>query len=548
MFGVVGVPIVAVGSTAQKYGIKFVGCRHEQSACFAAQAMGYLTKRPTVCLTASGPGFLNTLSGLANAAATGWPTICVAGSSDTSQVGRGAFQEWPQMVSAQPYCKYTAQPSSLQSIPFHVEKAVRHSMYGRPGPSYIDIPGNLVLSEAPESEIEFPSAVQLPPPASVPASDLINEASAALKLAEKPLVIIGKGAAWSETGTIEINQFINETQLPFLSTPAGKGIVSDDHELSVASARSVALREADVILLVGARLNWILHHGRPPRFNKDVKILQVDIVPEQIHENKPASVAMVGDVGKTIAFMREKLGSWKFNSSSKWAKLLAENAEKNKKVVSNLANDHSLPLNYYAAYSPIRDFLCSNDVIVISEGANTMDIGRTMMPSLLPRRRLDAGTFGTMGVGLGYAIAAALYARDNLPDTKVLAVLGDSAFGFSGMELETITRYRLPVVVVVVNNSGIYNSGGISAEDFANVNRDRTLRLPVLSLCPECRYDKMCEALGGSGFCVRSVPEIQSALQEAFKNRDGPSLINIIIAPDSERKAQKHPFLTRSHL
>ncbi|EYC20616.1 hypothetical protein Y032_0021g315 [Ancylostoma ceylanicum] len=544
MFGVVGFPIIEVGVAAQAYGIKYVGCRNEQAACYAAQAMGYLTKKPAVCLVVSGPGLLHAVGGLANATVNCWPVICIGGSADVDQENRGAFQEWPQAESARLCCKHVSRPTTLQAIPLHVEKAVRECMYGRPGAVYIEVPGNLVLSSTEEDQIPKMAKVALPPPVCLPPVEVVRRAIDTIKQAQRPLVIVGKGAAWSERGPTMVQQFLTKSGLPWLATPGGKGVCTDSHPRSVAPARSFALREADCIVLIGARLNWILHFGLPPRFNKDVKIIQIDITPEEFHQNVPTTVPLLGDIGETLSSMITELHDWRYSEKEKWMTDLMANANKNRAVVEKMATDHSTPLNYYAAYSPIREFLANNDVLVVNEGANTMDIGRTMMPSTLPRRRLDAGTFGTMGVGQGYALAAALFCRDHSPTTKVLVVQGDSAFGFSAMEIETIARYKLPVVTVVFNNSGIYR--GMLPEDMKAVEGDPTLQYPVLSLSAECRYDQMCSALGGDGYLVRSVPEIKQALSKAFHKTDGPSLVNIIISTDSERKAQAHPWLTRS--
>ncbi|CAB3403771.1 unnamed protein product [Caenorhabditis bovis] len=543
MFGVVGFPIIEVGMAAQAHGIKFIACRNEQSAAYAAQAMGYLTGRPVALLVVSGPGSLHAIGGLANATVNCWPVICIGGTADLALETRGAFQEWVQQESIRSSCKHVSRPTSLNTIPAHIEKAVRRAMYGRPGAVYVDLPGNLVLNST-EEEVQFPPQVPLPPPASVPSPALLQNAIDVLKSAEKPLVIIGKGSAWSTTGVKGVQEFIEKSKFPWLATPGGKGVCSDLHPRFIGQARSLALREADTIFLIGARLNWILHFGLPPRFRKDVKVVQIDICPEEFHQNVKTEVPLLGDIGETLSMLTPKLGNWEYNENSEWFNKLRGNAEKNRNVVEKLAEDHSTPLNYYAAYHPIREFLANNDVIVVNEGANTMDIGRTMMPSRLPKRRLDAGTFGTMGVGMGYALAAAQWARDHSPTTKVLVVQGDSAFGFSAMELETIARYKLPVVTVIINNSGIYR--GLVPEEDKAINGDRTLDLSVLSLTAECRYEKMCEAFGGQGYFVRSVPEIKKALEQAFQKTDGPSVINVMISTDSERKEQKDHWLTRS--
>ncbi|CAD6192219.1 unnamed protein product [Caenorhabditis auriculariae] len=545
MFGVVGFPVIEVGMAAQAHGIKYIGCRNEQAAAYAAQAMGYLTGKPVALLVVSGPGILHAIGGLANATVNCWPVICLGGTADVDLEGRGAFQEWPQVEAVRSACKHVSRPTTLQSIPAHIEKAVRESLYGRPGAVYVDIPGNLVLTST-EDEIVQPPKVSLPAPVSVPPSGVIGKAIEVIQEAKKPLVIVGKGAAWSERGATLVQHFLTRSKLPWLATPGGKGVCSDLNKRSVAPARSLALREADTIVLIGARLNWILHFGLAPRFQKNVKIVQLDLCPEEFHQNVETTVPLLGDIGETLSQMVHQLGDWNYDESSAWFKQLQENSEKNRQVVEKLANDHSTPLNYYAAYHPIREFLSKHDVLVVNEGANTMDIGRTMMPSVLPKRRLDAGTFGTMGVGQGYALAAALYCRDHSPKTKVLVVQGDSAFGFSAMELETIARYKLPVVTVIINNSGIYR--GLLPDDMASVEGDLTLNLPVLSLTAECRYEKMCQAFGGEGHFVRSVPEIKDALEKAFAKTDGPTVINAIISTDSERKPQKDHWLTRSKM
>ncbi|KAE9413705.1 hypothetical protein Angca_007828 [Angiostrongylus cantonensis] len=538
IFGVAGFPIIEVGATAQTYGIKYVGCRNEQAACYAAQAMGYLTRNPVVCLVVSGPGLLHAIGGLANATVNCWPVICIGGSSDVDQETRGAFQEWPQVESARLSCKHVSRPTTLQAIPYHVEKAVRECMYGRPGAVYIEIPGNLVLTSIEKDKIPFVFRFFC-------YADIFSDKSGTnLPIPDGWCQTLILGAAWSERGPTMVQQFLTKSGLPWLPTPGGKGVCTDTHPKSVAPARSFALCESDCVLLIGARLNWMLHFGQSPRFNAAVKIVQIDISSEEFHQNVPTMVALLGDIGETLDSMISELEDWRFSEHSNWMTELRENANMNRAVVEEMAADHSIPLNYYAAYTPIREFLAENDVLVVNEGANTMDIGRTMMPSVLPRRRLDAGTFGTMGVGQGYALAAALYCRDHSPATKVLVVQGDSAFGFSAMEIETIARYKLPVVTVVLNNSGIYR--GLPPDDMKALDGDPTLQYPVLTLSAECRYDELCKALGGEGYFVRSVPEIRQALTMAFNKKDCPSLINVIIATDSERKAQAHPWLTRS--
>ena len=408
------------------------------------QAMGYLTGWPAACLAVSGPGVLHCLGGLANAKENCWPMLLLGGACETGHEAVGAFQEWPQLESVRNCVKYAARPSSVELIPRHLERAVRTSVYGRPGPTYIDLPGDLLNTRLPEASVHLPRPPP-PPPVILPPPERIQKAAALIRNATKPLVIIGKGAAYGEA-EVEIREFARRSNVPLLATPMGKGVIPDDSPQLVAAARSTALEGADLVLLLGARLNWMLHFGQPPRWSSSVRIIQVDICAEELHNSVPAAVGLQGDIRATVRQLTGQLGGWSYPHTAPWWETLREKVEQNVKATESLAGDSSLPLNYYAAFKPISELVTEN-TYVVSEGANTMDIGRTMMNNFLPRHRLDAGSFGTMGVGLGFAIATALYIKRFDPGARVLCVEGDSAFGFSGMEIETIARYNLPIVL-----------------------------------------------------------------------------------------------------
>jgi len=548
MFGIVGIPVIDVAIAAQSVGIKYVGMRNEQAACYAAQAIGYLTKKPGVCLSVSGPGLLNTIGGMANAQSNGWPVIVIGGSSDSSHEGLGAFQECPQVEASRLFCKYAARPANLSVIPLHVEKAIRSATYGRPGAAYLDFPGDMLGRSIPEEEIESPLPL-LEPPKSCAQSSEIQRAVELLQSAQRPLMIIGKGAAYSRSEDV-INQFAEMTNIPVLATPMGKGVVDDASERSVGPARSLALQKADVILVAGARLNWILHFGRPPRFDSKVKIIHIDIVPEEFHNSIQAAVALPGDIGLVMSQIVEKSRSvqLKYDGSSEWWSALRAKSSLNKHFNTSMAKDISTPLNYFAVLNLVHQ-MTPKDSIIVSEGANTMDIGRTILLNRLPRHRLDAGTFGTMGVGPAYAIAAAMYCRDYFPTKRVICVEGDSAIGFSAMEIETMLRYNLPIIIVVVNNSGIYSGVDPATWDMLRDGQDNTLATPPLSLLPECRYEYLAKlGQGGKGFLCRTTEEIASAMTEAINHTSGPTLLNVLISPVAQRKPQDFDWLTRSKI
>ena len=529
MFGIVGFPVFGIASAAQKEGITYIGMRNEQSASYAAQAASYLTGRPQACLVVSGPGVIHALAGLANAEKNCWPMILIGGASPTYQNGMGGFQEERQVALAEPYCKYAHGIEHVQRIPYYVEQAIRTSMYGRPGPVYLDMPDDIINGEAEEDEIVSAASVG-DAPTSFADPDAVEAALSALESAERPLVVVGKGMAWSRAEG-EVREFIERTQLPFLASPMGKGILPDDDPLSVGAARSTALREADLVFLMGARLNWIMHFGLPPRFAKDVRVVQLDISPEEIGTNVPAEVALVGD-GKAVAGQLNRAldnRQWFYPADTAWRATLREKAQSNVEAVAPMVEDESTPMNYYRAYRDIEEWL-PEDAIIIGEGANTMDIGRTQMANRAPRHRLEAGSYGTMGIGLGVTIGAAVVH----PDKAIVAVQGDSAFGFSGMEIETAVRYKLPIKIVVLNNGGI--GGGID-----ELPTDKPI--PPSILTPGARYDGMMEALGGKGFYVEDPADLRAALDEAMAH-DGPALVNVRLDPRAGRKPQQFGWLT----
>ncbi len=529
MFGIVGFPVIPVAFAAQREGINYIGFRNEQSASYAAGAVGYLTGRPAACLCVSGPGMIHGIAGAANAWSNAWPMILLGGANDSFQNGQGAFQEAPQVEAARPFVKYAARPDRIERLPFYVEQAVRTSIYGRPGASYLDLPNDLIVGKIEEGEVAWPARCADPPAAQAdPVA--IERALDLLRSAERPLVIVGKGAAYARAEQ-EVRDFIETTRLPFLPSPMGKGVVPDDHPLSVASARSDALKNADVVLLLGARFNWILHFGLPPRFREDVKVIQVEICAEEIGANVPAEVGLLGDakaiVGQLCAALRDE--PWSYPAETAWRKELAESGAANRAAVEAMEHDASVPMGYYRVLAEIRDQV-PRDAMLVCEGSNTMDISRTVLPNYDARERLDAGTFGTMGVGLGFAIAAAAVH----PDRKVVCVEGDSAFGFSGMEVETACRYGMDITFVIVNNSGI--GGGVPDYDRA--------KPPPMVYTPEARYEKMIEGFGGKGYFATTPGELSSALKDALAQRS-PTIVNVAIDPRAQRKPQKFEWLTR---
>jgi 2-hydroxyacyl-CoA lyase 1 len=529
MFGIVGFPVQPIAAAAQEEGIQYVGMRNEQSASYAAQAVGYMTGRPGACLTVSGPGVVHGLAGLANAQQNFWPMIMIGGASPTYQNGMGAFQEERQVQIASPFCKFAHAVEHVYRIPFYVELAVRQSIYGRPGAVYLDMPDDIINGEVEEEDAVETAVIPEPPRMQAMPED-VEKALDVLEDAKNPVVIVGKGMAWSRAED-EVRAFIERTQLPFLASPLGKGVMDDNHPLSVGAARSHALKEADVIFVMGARLNWIMHYGMSPRFKKGVRVIQLDISAESIGNNIPTEVGLVGDGKAIVGQLNKSLENrqWFYPSDTDWHKAIAEKSKGNAESIQPMIDDNSSPTNYYRALKDIREWMPENAVI-IGEGANTMDIGRTQLPNANPRLRLDAGSYGTMGIGMGFAIAAAVVH----PERPIVSVSGDSAIGFSGMEIETACRLGLPVKIVVLNNGGI----GTGIEEFP---KDGPLPPRVLTMGPS--YEKMMEAFGGKGWYVEDPADLRGALDEAMAH-DGPALVNVRLHHEAGRKPQQFGWLT----
>ena len=526
LFGVVGFPITAIAAAAQKEGVAYLGMRNEQSAAYAAAAYGYLTGRPGACVTVTGPGVVHGLSGLANAQQNCWPMILIGGASETHRGGMGAFQEERQVLIASPFCKFAHGIESVERIPYYVEMATRNAIYGRPGATYLDMPDDIIQGKC-EADKVTPAARVPEPPRMVAPSENVEAALDLLEKAQRPLVLVGKGMAWSRAED-EVRAFIERTQVPFVRSPMGKGVLPDDHPLSAGAARTLALQEADVIFLMGARFNWIFHFGLPPRFSKDVKVIQLDIAPEEIGHNKPTQVALVGD-GKAIMTQLNKAlvnRQWFHPKDTPWRQALTKKASDNAATIKPQIDDDQGPANYYRALRDVAAWMPKN-AILSAEGAGTMDIGLTQLPSSQARSVLNAGTYGTMGVGLGQAIAAAV----SDPSRPVVHLSGDSAIGFSGMEMETLVRYNLPVKIVVLNNGGI-------GPGMPEIPENPMFNLKPNALIYGARYDKVMESFGGKGWFVKEPKDIRAALDEAMKF-PGPALVNVVLSQGSARKAQQ---------
>ena len=528
VFGVMGYPVVEVAYHIQEIGIRYIGTRHEQAAGFAAQAVSYLRRRVGVALTITGPGMTNALTALGNAWVNGWAMLLISGSSDLSSHHRGAFQEAPQLAYARPFCKWVGRASRVEDIPRLVDQAIRKAWYGRPGPVYLDVPADVINAMTDEKSIEYPPPVP-PPPRMGADPEGVLAALEILRDAARPLLLIGKGAVLADAAP-ELGRFVQKTGIPVLPSPMGKGVIPDDDPNVVSAARSYALKNADAILLAGARLNWIFHFGQPPRFDPGVKVIQIDIEPEELGANVLPAVGLAGDLKTVMGQMVARLEQdpWHYDPAGPWKKALAQEAAKKSSEIEPHLDSDDVPMGYYRPLKEIGKLL-PRDALLVAEGANTMDISRSVLKNYFPGHRLDAGSWGTMGVGTGFALAAAVVH----PEKRVVALMGDGAFGFSGLEVEVAVRYKLPIIWIVFNNNGI--GGGV-----ARLPDDAPP--PVNAYLPGARYDKVMEAFGGRAYHCESPGDLAKALKAALSANE-TALIHVPIEPTAQPAYQRYAWL-----
>ena len=520
LFGLPGIPITDLTRKAQAQGMRVISFRHEQNAGNAAAAAGYLTQKPGICLTVSAPGFLNGLSALANATVNCFPMILISGSSEREIVDlqQGDYEEMDQLAVAKPLCKAAYRVLHAQDIGVGIARAIRAALSGRPGGVYLDLPAKLFgqTMDAAAGQASLIKVVD-PAPRQLPAPEAVERALALLKNAKRPLILLGKGAAYAQADA-DIRALVETSGVPYLPMSMAKGLLPDNHVLSASAARSYVLAEADVVLLVGARLNWLLSHGKGKTWGapQAKQFIQIDISPTEMDSNQPIAAPLVGDIGSCVAALLRGMGSNWPQPSAQWINAVAERRDKNQaKMAETLAQNPS-PMNFHSALGAIREVIKANPgAILVNEGANTLDFTRSIVDMYEPRKRLDVGTWGVMGIGMGFAVAAAV-----VTNKPVIAIEGDSAFGFSGMEVETICRYHLPVCIVVFNNNGVYRGTDVNASGGADV-------APTVFV-KGARYDKMMEAFGGVGVLASTPAELSAAMHAAIAN-GLPTLINAVI-------------------
>jgi oxalyl-CoA decarboxylase len=523
IYALPGIPITDLTRRAQADGLRVLAFRHEQNAGYAASIAGFLTQKPGICLTVSAPGFLNGLNALAHATTNCFPMILISGSSEREIVDlqQGDYEEMDQLAIAKPVAKAAYRVLHAEDIGVGIARAIRAALSGRPGGVYLDLPAKLFAQtiDAAAGKNTLIKVVD-PAPKQIPAPEAVKRALDLLRSAKKPLIILGKGAAYAQADS-EIRSLIEKTGIPYLPMSMAKGLLPDTHEQCASAARSFVLPAADVVMLIGARLNWLLSHGKGKTWggkgHKDwggQKFIQVDISPQEADSNVRTEAPVVGDIGSCVSAMLSGLGN-RSKPPAEWLNAISEKKKANIAKMSETLAKSPSPMNFHSALNVVRDIVKANpDAMFVNEGANALDFTRSIVDMYQPRKRIDVGTWGVMGVGMGYCVAAAVVTKQ-----PVIAIEGDSAFGFSGMEVETICRYNLPVCIVIMNNNGVYKG--------TDVNPKGGDVAPTVFV-KDARYEKLMEAFGGVGVYAKTPAELRKAMEDALRSRK-PTLINAVI-------------------
>jgi acetolactate synthase-1/2/3 large subunit len=517
LFYLMGGPMIDAENACQAEGMRMLDVRHEQAAAMMANAYSRLLRRPSVCMAASGPGTTNLVTGVANAYIDGAPVVAIGGSSPVGQFGLGAFQEMDQVAMMRPITRWAERCYDARRIPELVDTAFRHAFGGRPGPVYLDMPGDILYRQVEESEVRWVGPTTGTIRAPDPNPQAVEEAVGLLSKAARPLLVSGTGVLWSGAGD-RLRAWVERSGIPFYTTPQGRGVIPEDHPLSFLSARATAFREADLVMVVGTRLNYVIDFARPPRFDAQARLIQIDIDPAEIGRTRDVDAAIVGDAGMALERLTEA-GAGRVNPQlyAGWVAHLAEvNHEKGLDAERAMATAQT-PIHPLRLCREIRDFL-PRDAILSVDGQEILNYGRQSIPSYEPGHRLNSGPFGTMGVGLPFGLGAQVAK----PTKKVLVLHGDGSFGLNAMELDTALRHDLPVVTVISNN------GGWTAQDRPKAGRDLGFT----------RYDLMAAGLGCHAEFVEEPDQIRPALERAAAS-GLPAVVNVITDPGARARTAR---------
>jgi thiamine pyrophosphate-dependent acetolactate synthase large subunit-like protein len=522
MFFLMGGPMLAAESACIEQGIRSIDVRHEQAAAMMAHAYARVRNRPGVCLMASGPGTLNAGTGLATSLVDCTPVVALGGSSSLSEVGTGSFQEFDQVAAMRPLVKWADRVHEARRIPELIDKAFTIAMSGKPGPVYLDFPGDLLYRAVDPAAVVWPQRAAAQARAQ-PGADpqAIEDVARLLAAAQRPVLVTGSGVIWSSASDA-MRAFVDATGIPFYTTPQGRGVVPEDHPCCFLNARTHAFREADLVLVVGTRVNYVLGHLQSPRFNAQAKIVRIDVDAAEVASTPRLQVGLVADARLAFVQLQQACQGRVLPAQHEaWRRKLSEVHARRSADQEALLNSTRRPIHPLRLCREIRDFM-DRDAILVVDGQEILNFGRQSIPSFVPGHRINSGTFGTMGVGLPYALGA----KAARPDKQVICLHGDGSLGMNFMEMDTAVRHGLAVITVVSLNGGWTSDPG-------GTKPGRELGLT--------RYHDMAAALGCHAAYVEDPQQIRPALDRARQavNEGVPALVNVCTDPNAQATTAK---------
>ncbi|MFQ5827140.1 MAG: thiamine pyrophosphate-binding protein [Dehalococcoidia bacterium] len=512
LFGLTGEHIYPLLDACEKEGIRFIDVRHEQAAVHAADGWARVTGRPGAAAVVAGPGITNAVTGVANAFQASSPLILLGGHAHIELFLRGPLQEMESVPILSSITKWANTVYETKRIPESINTALKYALGGRPGPAFLACPQDVLEAEVEEAEVPLPDPERTRSTSAVPGNpELVREAARLLAQAQRPAVLAGSSVFWSR-GWEELRGFIETLGAPLFLNAMGRGCMPPDHPLLFGRSRRFAMGQADVILIIGAPIDFRLSYGQPPLFPEEAQVIQVDIDQVEIAHNRPVDVGIMGDAREVLKQLTGELQRMERRRDSNWVeRVWGEERERERQLEPFFSSD-AVPLHPLRLLREIRDFL-DEDAVVIGDGGAFVTMAAGVIRAHYPGHWLDTGKLGCLGVGTSFALAARLAH----PDKQVLLLQGDGSFGLNGMEFDTAVRHKLPFVAVIGNNGG-WSEGAAEPDS------------PRKYLLGFTHYEKIVEALGGYGEWVERPQDIRPALERAFK-AGVPAALNVPLDP-----------------
>jgi len=515
IFTLVGDHLNEVLSVAGRRGIRIVDFRHESGVTHAADAWGRIHRRPTISLVTGGPGHTNSLTGIATAFQAASPLIAVSGAPSSALAGRQVFQVIDQVGMAAPVCKWAAQPASAAQIPFYLGKAYQEAISGRMGPVHLTIPVDMFAGNT-DNALPLPAISAAPHAA--PSSAEVEKALKLLQKAQRPIVIAGSGLWWSDAGK-ELKLFLRKTSLPYYSVTMARGVLPDTFRNSFGYADGAlnkavhrAFPEADLVLVLGKRIDYRLALGGPRLFSPKAKFIQVDILPQELGCTRQLELGICAGLKSAMAAFNHALGKSVWKPRSEWLRRLGSYRAAWQKELAATARDRSKPIHPAAFYAELGKTIPAN-LLYAWDGGDFIHWGRATLPAMQPGGWLRLGPLGTIGSALPNSIALQMAH----PDSPVVMITGDGSLGFYLAELDTLVRHNLPVVIIVGNDAGWGLERELQGELCGST---------VACELRSTRYDLVMKGFGGEGENIERLDQVGPAVRRAFRARK-PYLLNV---------------------